>query len=219
VDGVDSLAAAVVFLGAGAWIAWLLVGTLVNRRRAAAVSRWLYAEARPFGERLYIRWITLAAFELTVPEARAPFQQLSLTGFLESREMPFVWLWNRLRGRGDLLVVRADLRHPPRWGLEVYRADGLLAGDARRAALAAGWTPLAGADGREYADGGAGAAALRARALAALDIYAPHVERLALRQEAPQLILTLAIGWLRPATAPPLGPPLRRLAEVIAADG
>ena len=26
-------------------------------------------------------------------------------------------------------------------------------------------------------------------------------ERLAVRQEAPQLLLTLAIGWLRPATA------------------
>jgi hypothetical protein len=114
--------------------------------------------------------------------------------------------------------VRAELRKQPRWGLEVYRADGLLASDARRAALAAGWTPVADGDGREYADGGAGAAALRARALAALDAYAPHLERLAVRQEAPQLLLTLAIGWLRPATAPPLGPQLVRLAEAIVAD-
>ena len=217
-DALDPLAVPVLFLGAGTWIAWLLAGTLVNRRRAAAVSRWLYAEARPYGAKLYIRWITLAAFELTVPEARAPFRHLSLTGFLESREMPFVWLWNRLRGRGDLLVVRAELRQQPRWGLEVYRANGLLAGDARRAALAAGWTPVIGEDGREYADGGAGAAALRARALAALGAYAPHLERLALQREAPQLLVTLAIGWLRPGTAPPLGPHLVRLAEAIGAD-
>src|SRR5262249_12307208 len=66
--------------------------------------------------------------------------------------------------------------------------------------------------------GGARGAALRARARAALGAYAPYLERLALQREAPQLLLTLAIGWLRPGTAPPLGPLLVRLAEAIGAD-
>jgi hypothetical protein len=74
VAGLDQIGGMLLFLGVGLWVAWLLGGTLINRRRAAAISRWAYAEAKPYGKQLYVRWITLAAFELTVPEARAPFQ-------------------------------------------------------------------------------------------------------------------------------------------------
>ncbi|HEY7060902.1 MAG TPA: hypothetical protein VII06_05435 [Chloroflexota bacterium] len=215
-DGLEAYGGTLVFLGAGVWVAWLLGGTLLNRRRAAALSRWAYAEARPYGGKLYVRWLTMAAFELTVPEARAPFRQLSLTGFLESREMPFVWLWNRVRRRGDLLVVRAELRRRPVWGLEVYRGQSLLAGDARQAAIDAGWTPVQGADGLWRASGGGAAAELSDRLLGALGPWAPHLDRLAVRREAPQLILTLALGSIALAAAPPLGPCLVRLAELAA---
>jgi hypothetical protein len=214
VAGLDQIGGMLLFLGVGLWVAWLLGGTLINRRRAAAISRWAYAEAKPYGKQLYVRWITLAAFELTVPEARAPFQQLSITGFLQSREMPFVWLWNRVRRRGDLLIVRAALRRRPVWGLEVYRPQSLLAGDARRAATDAGWTPAQGADGLWRADGGGAAAELSARLVAALGPWAPHLDRLAVRREAPQLVVALALRGVRPDAVPPLGPCLVRLARL-----
>ncbi len=217
VEGLDQLGGALLFFGAGLWVAWLLGGTLINRRRAAAVSRWAYAEARPYGKKLFVRWITMAAFELTVPEARAPFKQLSLTGFLQSREMPFIWLWNRVRRRGDLLIVRAELRRRPVWGFEVYRPQSLLAGDARRAALDAGWTPEQGADGLWRANGGGAAAELSERLVAALGPWAPHLDRLAMRREAPQLVVALALGGVRPGAMPPLGPYLARLAELAGA--
>jgi len=212
-EGVEALGTALVFVLAGGWVTWLLLGTLVNRRRAAALSRWAHAQARSYGSKLYVRWITLAAFELTVPEARAPFRELSVTGFLQSREMPFVWLLNRVRRRGDLLIVRATLRRPPAWALEVFRPDSLLAGDARRAAEAAGWALEAGADGRLRAYGGAGAPARCERVLAALGDWAPHVDRLALRREPPHVILALAVEGVSLETAPELGPGLVRLAD------
>ena len=214
-DALDQVAVPVLFLGAGTWIAWLLVGTLVNRRRAAAISRWLYGEAHPYGAKLYIRWITLAAFELTVPEARAPFRQLSLTGFLESREMPFVWLWNRVRRRGDLLIARAELRHAPAWGLEMFRPQSLLAADARRTAEAGGWPLEQGPDGLWRAYGGVGAAAQGDRLVAALGGWAPHLDRLAVRRNGAHLLVSLAVGGVALDEAPPLGKTLARVAEAV----
>lgn len=213
VDALDQLGPVIVVLGVGAWVAWLAVGTLVNRRRAAALSRWTYTQARALGDEVYIRWITLAAFEMTVPQPRPPFRHLTFVGFLESREMPFVWLTNRLRGRSDLLVVRAELAVVPRWGgMEAFRPHSVLAGDARAAASRAGWPTTRSAEGLVRAH--APATAPRAeRLLAAVGPYAPYLERLALRREAPQLQLTLAIGRLRLDAAPPLAPVLCQLAE------
>jgi hypothetical protein len=213
VEGVDQVGTVVVFLLAGGWVAWLLGGTLVNRRRAATLARWVYGEAKPYGAKLYVRWITLAAFELTVPEARAPFRTLAITGFLQSREMPFVWLWNRVRRRGDLLIARAELRRAPGWGLEVFRPQSLLAGEARRAAEAAGWPLEQGADGLWRAYGGAGAAEVCTRLLAALGDWAPHLDRLAVRREPPHLIVSLAVGEVGVEAAPPLGATLAGVAS------
>src|SRR5690242_3383092 len=85
VAGLDQFGGAVLFLGAGLWLAWMLGGALVSRRRAAAVSRWAHAEVRPYGKQLELRWVTTARFELTVTDARAPFKQLALTGHLQAR--------------------------------------------------------------------------------------------------------------------------------------
>jgi hypothetical protein len=217
-ESLDQFGGALLFLLAGGWVAWLLIGTLVNRRRAAALSRWVYQEARPYASKLYVRWITMAAFELTVPQARAPFRDLAFTGLVESREMPFIWLFNRLRGRGDLLVVRAEVRRRPVWGLEVFRPGGILAGDARRAAQDAGWAPAHGSDGLWHANGGGAAAELSDRLLGTLGPYAPRLERLAVRREAPQLLVAVSLRGLTPATAPPLGRCLAELAAVVGAE-
>ena len=217
-EALDQIGSALLFFVAGGWVAWLLGGTLLNRRRATALSRWVYGEARPYGGKLYVRWITMAAFELTVPEARPPFRHLSFVGLLESREMPFVWLWNRLRRRGDLLVVRAELRRRPLWGLEVFRPHSVLAGDARRAAQEAGWTPAPGADGLWRANGGGAAAELSDRLLAALGPQTAYLDRLAVRREAPQLVVALRVGRAS-ADALPLGRCLEELAEVAAERG
>jgi hypothetical protein len=213
VEGVAQLASGALFVLAGGWVAWLLGGTLLNRRRAASLARWVYAEVKPYGAKLFVRWITLAAFELTIPEARAPFRKLAVTGFLQSREMPFVWLWNRVRRRGDLLIVRAELRRAPAWGLEVFRPRSLLAGEGRRAAEAAGWPLEQGADGLWRAHGGAGAAEQSERWLAALGEWRPYLDRLAVRREPPHLIVSLAVGETGAAGAPPLGAMLAHLAE------
>jgi hypothetical protein len=213
----DQAGTLALFFFAGGWVAWLFGGTLLNRRRAAALSRWAYRQAEPYGAKLQVRWTTLAAFELTAAEAKAPFRRLSLTGLLESREMPFVWLWNRLRGRRDLLVVRAEPRKRPLVGVELFGSRSVLAGDARRAAEQAGWSPTVGPDGLWRA--GNASAEQTERLLRALDAYAPYVERLAVRVEPPQIVVALSIGRVDLASAPPLGRCVARLAEAASRRG
>src|SRR5581483_8306163 len=103
-EGLDQLGGTLVFLLAGGWVLWLIGGTLINRRRAASIGRWVYREVRPYGGKLAIRWLTLAAFELTVSQPRERLRQFPLARFLESRKMPFGWMWDLLRWRGDLMV-------------------------------------------------------------------------------------------------------------------
>jgi hypothetical protein len=215
VEWFEAVGGVVLFVFAAVWVTWLLGGSLMNRRRAAALSRWVYAEAKPYGSKLFVRWITLSAFELTVPEARAPYRKLAITGFLQSREMPFVWLWNRVRRRGDLLILRAELRQAPAWGLEVFRPQSLLAADARRTAEAAGWPLEQGTDGLWRAYGGAGAAEQAQRLMDALGAWAPHLDRLAVRRDGAHLIVSLAIGGVAPEEMPPLGKTLARVAETV----
>jgi hypothetical protein len=139
-----------------------------------------------------------------------------MVGLMESREMPFVWLWNRLRRRGDLLVVRADLQRRPTVGFELYDARSVVAGDARRAAEAAGWQPELGADGLWRALSGPAAATLAEQLLATLGPYRPRLERLAVRPQTPHLVVALSLAGLRVRGAPPLDSTLVKLAEGIA---
>jgi hypothetical protein len=213
----DQIGTLTLFFLAAGWVGWLLGGTLLNRRRAAALSRWAYRQAEPYGGKLGVRWITLAAFELTVTDPKAPFRRLTFTGLLESREMPFVWLWNRLRGRRDLLMARAEPRKRPLAAVEVVRPRSVLAGDARRAAEQAGWSPTVGPDGLWRA--GNTTADYSDRLLAALGSYAPYLERLATRTEPAQVVVVLSIGRIDLAGAPPLGPCVARVVEAASRRG
>jgi hypothetical protein len=202
------------FFLAGGWAAWALGGMLVNRRLATALSRWVYEQAKPYGAKVQVRWITLAACEVSVPEARAPFRQLSITVLLKSRDTPFVWLLNRTRGRSDLLQARIEPRRRPAVALELFRPGGVLAGDARRAAEQAGWTVEDGPDGLLVAS--AHGARHGERLLREVGCYAPYVERLATREQPPQVVLAIRIGEVPQQVREPLGPCLVRLVDAAA---
>src|SRR3954468_14135492 len=59
VEWLEPIAGVLLFTFAAVWVTWLLGGSLINRRRAAALSRWVYAELKPYGNKLSVRWITL----------------------------------------------------------------------------------------------------------------------------------------------------------------
>src|SRR5260370_6207109 len=68
------------------------------RRRAHRLALWSKRVIDPLGGTQTIRWLGGQAFRLEVEGAQAPFRSLSLTGLVESWDVPMVWAWNRLHG-------------------------------------------------------------------------------------------------------------------------
>ncbi len=116
--GVD-LVIALAFLFAG----WYPAGLLWQRRRTARYVRAIGTAAERLaasGRRPEIRWVGRAAFQVVV-DGRPPLRRVAIVALLSAREVLGIWLANVVRGRGDALVVRADLARPPARPVEVYR--------------------------------------------------------------------------------------------------
>jgi hypothetical protein len=210
----DLVGGIVILLLGVALLVWLFVGLAVNRQRATALSHWVDAELRPYGEPRPLRWLGPGSFEVTVPEAHTPFRLLVCVVHLEARQAVVLWLLNRFLRRGDLVLLRADLARAPAEAAEVFRPASLIARDADRWAKQEGWAPVKGPDGLVRAAGSETAAALRDRLVAALDDQADRLEWLAVRPEAPHLVLGLSLAGVAPEAAPPIGRTLARLGEL-----
>src|SRR5439155_308443 len=126
-------------------IGWYLVGNEVIRRRSRRLAAWAKRALDPLGGAQSVRWLSTQSFRLEVERPRAPFRSAALVGLAESWDVPMIWLWNRRHGRRDMVLLHADLRQQPIWGLELFRPGSLLAGDARHLASQEGWAeePLA----------------------------------------------------------------------------
>src|SRR5438309_6395528 len=139
----DSLGLAVA-LGLGLLlVAWYWAGNEVMRRRAHRLALWSRRVVDPLGGKQSIRWLGGQAFRIEVEGSLAPFSSLVITGLVESWDTPFVWAWNRLHRRRDMISLQATLRAQPLWGLEIYRPGTLLAGDSRHFARQEGWSESA----------------------------------------------------------------------------
>ena len=173
-------------------VAWYWAGNELMRRRAHRLALWSKRVIDPLGGTQTIRWLGGQAFRLEVEGAKAPFQSLAVTGLVESWDVPVVWAWNRLHGRRDMILLQASLRLQPIWGLEVYRAGTLLAGDARLFARQEGW-PEAPLGDLTIAAPGDNPRRLASELLDLLDPDRPRLVRLAVRRQGHHLTLALNV--------------------------
>ncbi|OGO71757.1 MAG: hypothetical protein A2Z37_00245 [Chloroflexi bacterium RBG_19FT_COMBO_62_14] len=102
---------------------WYIAAAAYNRRRGVRAYRWLRPGLAKLGPISDARWIgsSGSGARLVVGKADRPFRQVEAAYLLETRELLPLWLINRLRGRRDALILRADLRSSPRGELEVMR--------------------------------------------------------------------------------------------------
>ncbi len=134
-----------VLLGVG-----YLLGLMLNRRLGRQAYRWLQAGLREtFHSPLQGRWLgsMSTGARLAVTRPPAPFRSFEAAFLLQMRELVPLWLWNRLRGKGDQLVLRASLRHgvPVEWEIGPERGPAPGAGFAKVTdlPLPAGWAAWA----------------------------------------------------------------------------
>jgi hypothetical protein len=121
---------------------WFALGTQRNIRKGNDVLRWLQAGLPILGRRTTLRWLGSSAVELGIIEPAAPFREATVVVVLEPRDVALLWAWARWRGRRDFIIVRANLRNPPRFSLDV--------GDP------AGWTGRIHGTEREGGEGNGG---------------------------------------------------------------
>lgn len=111
----------VVFWVAIAFLAWWVVGTQWNRRRARALVAALRDEVPRLGTQVTVRALGSGAFRVDVAAPRDGLEAVSMICLLEPRDFPLAWLWGRLRGHRDRVILEARLRQPP---AQVLRLSG-----------------------------------------------------------------------------------------------
>src|SRR5437660_926216 len=98
---VQKLALLFVFVLGALLIGWYLVGNEMMRRRGRSLALWCKRSLDPLGGRQAVQWITTQSFRLEVDGLKAPFVGGSLTGLVESLDVPVIWLANRATRRPD----------------------------------------------------------------------------------------------------------------------
>src|SRR5919202_840899 len=193
----ESLALPALLVVGGGLLVWYLAGNELMRRRGHRLAVWSKRALDPLGGTQSILWLTPQAFRLEVDAPRAAgLKRVSVTGLVESWDVPMIWLWNRWRGRRDMVVLSLSLAEQPLWGFEVFRPRSILAADARHYAKLEGWQ-LEPDEDLMIAAGGDGPRQLARRLLGVLQDERPNLIRLAARRQG--ALLTMALTVARPA--------------------
>lgn len=187
----QSTVAALVAIGA-LLIVWYLVGNELMRRRGKRLALWCKRVADQLSSKQAIKWYTLHSFKLETENPAKPFESAAFTGLTESWDVPFIWLWNRLNWRRDMVLAQVMLDRQPTWGLEVYRPRSVLAGDAHHAAHGEGWDEVA-VDGFRVAPASGPGRELADRLVGQLGDQRDRLIRLSVRRNQTHLALAMNV--------------------------
>lgn len=175
-----------------------LAGQGLNRQRSKRIAAWLQAGLGALGGRVAWKWLRSmnAGAEVTVQETRPPYRSLVIGYYLLTREFSPLWLVEWLRGKRDLMSLRADLRTQPLREFDVLPSEGKLRKEFDEAAgqQAHQWHELTGGFG--LATLGQPSQALIQRVQRFLNTYGPYVERISLRRRTPHVIAFFRLSGL-----------------------
>jgi hypothetical protein len=190
-----------------------LVGAWLNRKRSQRLGMWLQRGMEGLGRRPTWRWIRsiTSGAQLTIGEPAQPFEQLEITYVLLTREVPLLWAIERLRGKSDLLRVRASLHREPAEPIEVLPLNSRYRRMLDEHADDEAWQwETAGPD-----LGVATHSRTETRGLRAVQVfvseYGAYVERLSWRRRRPHLVLFLRLTGLEKTPAAQVFMALREL--------
>jgi len=100
-----------------------IYGYYYNRQQAGRIQTWLRSTLETWGPVSVGDKLPgmVSGGRLIVKKAASPFQQIEAIYVLAPRENPLFWLFHRLQGRGDELVLRINLPKVPQAGMEAKR--------------------------------------------------------------------------------------------------
>jgi len=176
---------------------WYGGGYLYNRRRGQRLFRWLEAGLDVLGGERAAGWIgsPAAGARINVTHADAPFRRLELTLLLENREIPLLWLWDRLHGKRDWLIIKGTLRSPRKGEIEVFPAGARLGQDLCGEQKQP-WTCQESLHGLSIAFQGLGAQRQVAGLKPWLETWGAQLSRLSWRKQDPHIQLQMKVTGL-----------------------
>ncbi len=170
---------------------WYGAGHIYNRQRGQRLMRWVHGGLDALGEEWQAGWIGSPASgaRINVRRGHHPFRRLELTLLLENREIPFLWLLDRLRGRRDRIIMRATLRSP-RHGEVMAFSNGPsdLGSEA--------WTWEESSADLRVASRGRQGQRMAESLMPWFTRYGSHIHRFHWRKQDPHINLQLSIGGL-----------------------
>jgi hypothetical protein len=175
-----------------------LAGAWLNRRRAKAIGIWLQGGLSALGGKpawKVTRSLSTGA-EVNVTDAARPFQQINAAYFLLTREIMPLWGVELLRGKRDLLAVRADLRSQPGAEYELVPIKGRLRDLLDNKAGGQPWQWQEVAAGLSLATRGETARRTEQAIKAFATRYGDQIERLSLRPRQPTLLVFVKLAGI-----------------------
>jgi hypothetical protein len=103
---------------------WFTFGTQRNIRKGNDLLAWLQGGLPLIGPRTTMRWLGSSAVELRIAEPNEPFRDATVVVVLEPRDVGLLWAFARFRGRRDFIIIRGNLRRPPRFSADVGDPTG-----------------------------------------------------------------------------------------------
>jgi hypothetical protein len=172
---------------------WYGAGYLYNRRRGRRLFCWLEAGLETLGDEREAGWIGSPASgaRINIVHANPPFRRLELTLLLENREIPLLWLIDRLRGKQDWLIMKATLRSPRRGELRAVSGRRRAAQHSEQS-----WKQQDGPHGLAVEYRGRGAQQQVVALEPWLQTYGPHVHRLLWQKHDPHIQLQVGVNQL-----------------------
>lgn len=194
-------------------VIWYIVGWQVNRRRGERLLEWVLQGLRAFSDQITVSRLGTSGFQVNMGKAQSPFREMEATILLQPREILLLWIFNRLRGRTDSLVLKGTLRASPRGEVEVMKRRGRLAGRVLKGLDEGVWVRQETAGGLVMACRGE-KGHQQADAISHLvEDLSPRLLRLSLSKKAPHLLVNLSLAGMDEQSALLLFASLQELAQ------
>lgn len=171
---------------------WYIGGHLYNRQRGRYLFRWLEDGLKVLGEEYQWGWLGSPASgaRIVIPQALSPFRRMEITLLLENREIPILWLADRLQKKRDAIIIKATLRSPDNREIQLGPPNEL------QSAAILSWNRETGPHGLMVAYRGSGASSQLAKLTPWLTRYGPFLRRFVLQREDPHLAVWMNLTGL-----------------------
>jgi hypothetical protein len=186
-----------------------------NRQQAGRILAWLYEGLRTLGPVTAGEKLPGMATggRLEVRQAAPPFRRLEAVYLMAPRENPLYWLFSRLQGKGDELILWVTFQSKPGLVLEVGRRDDKSLQNRLGATNKTPLIPSDGPGGLVIAGETGQDPVLDDKVMPFLERYAAVINRLALREDKPHLFLKTSLKIMKTGPATDLLSALSQLAK------